>query len=94
MDGQHQNFNIILEASGALLNILTTTIYTNRIAEINAGLTDKLKNAQELARKYYNKYYLNIKFKAKDSIILKYTNIKIKKTNKKLNYKKSGPYYI
>ena len=64
------------------------------MAEINAGLTDKLKKIRELARKYYNKYYLNIKFEAGDLIILKYTNIKIKKTNKKLNYKKSGPYYI
>ena len=64
------------------------------MAEINTGLTDKLKKAQELAQKYYNKYYLNIKFEAGDPIILKYTNIKTKRTIKKLNYKKSGPYYI
>ena len=64
------------------------------MAEINAGLTDKLKKARELAQKYYNKYYLNIEFKAGDPIILKYTNIKTKRTNKKLNYKKLGPYYI
>ena len=47
-----------------------------------------------MAQKYYNKYYLNIKFKAGDPIILKYTNIKIKKNNKKLNHKKLNPYYI
>ena len=64
------------------------------MAEINAGLIDKLKKAQELAQKYYNKYYLNIKFKVGDFIILKYTNIKIERINKKLNYKKSGPYHI
>ena len=64
------------------------------MAEINAGLTDKLKKIRELAQKYYNKYYLNIKFKVEDLIILKYTNIKTKRTNKKLNYKKLGPYYI
>ena len=64
------------------------------MAEINTGLTDKLKKIRELARKYYNKYYLNIEFKVGDLIILKYTNIKTKRTNKKLNYKKLGPYYI
>ena len=64
------------------------------MAEINTGLTDKLKKTQDLAQKYYNKYYLDIKFKAGDLIILRYTNIKTKRTNKKLNYKKLGPYYI
>ena len=64
------------------------------MAEINAGLTNKLKKTRELAQKYYNKYYLNIKFKAEDPVILKYINIKTKRTNKKLNYKKLGPYYI
>ena len=76
LDSRHQNFNIISEAPGALLNIATTTTHTDRITEINAGLTNKLKKAQELARKYYNKYYLNIKFKAGDPIMLRYINIK------------------
>ena len=64
------------------------------MAKVNTGLTNKLKKAQELARKYYNKYYLNIKFKAEDFIILRHTNIKTKRTNKKLNYKKLSPYHI
>ena len=64
------------------------------MAEINIGLTDKLKKAQELAQKYYNKYYLNVEFKVENPIMLKYTNIKTKRTNKKLNLKKLGPYYI
>ena len=75
-DDQHQNFNIILKAPGALLNIITTTAHANRIAEINAGLTNKLKKTRKLAQKYYNKYYLNIEFEAGDSIILRHTNIK------------------
>ena len=94
LDGYHRNFNIILEASGVSLNIVTTTTHADRIAEINAGLTNKLKRIRELAQKYYNKYYLNIEFKAGDSIILRHTNIKTKKINKKLNYKKLGPYHI
>ena len=94
LDNRHQNFNIISEAPGILLNIITATAHADRMAEINIGLTDKLKKARELAQKYYNKYYLNIKFKAGDFIILRYTNIKIKKINRKLNYKKLGPYYI
>ena len=65
------------EALGALLNIITATAYANCMAEINAGLTDKLKKARELAQKYYNKYYLNVEFKAGDFIILRHTNIKI-----------------
>ena len=64
------------------------------MAKINIGLMDKFKKTRELAQKFYNKYYLNIKFKLENSIILKHTNIKIKKINKKLNYKKLGPYYI
>ena len=76
LDSRHQNFNIIFEAPGALLNIITATAHADCIAEINAGLTDKLKKAQELAQKYYNKYYLDVKFKAEDPIILRYTNIK------------------
>ena len=64
------------------------------MAKINAGLTDKLKEARELPRKYYNKYYLNVNFKAGDTVILKHINIKIKRINKKLNYKKLSPYYI
>ena len=64
------------------------------MVKINTGLTNKLKKVRELAQKYYNKYYLNIEFKAGDLIILKYTNIKTKRTNKKFNYKKLGPYYI
>ena len=82
------------KAPGVLLNIITTTTHADRIAEINTELTNKLKKVQELARKYYNKYYLNIEFKVGDSIILKYTNIKTKRINKKFNYKKLGPYYI
>ena len=31
------------EAPGVSLNIIITTIYTNRMAEINAGLANKLK---------------------------------------------------
>ena len=64
------------------------------MVKINAGLTDKLKKIRELAQKYYNKYYLDVKFKAGDPIILRYINIKTKRTNKKFNYKKLGPYYI
>ena len=64
------------------------------MAEINTGLTNKLKKAQELAQKYYNKYYLNVEFKAGDPEILRYINIKTKRTNKKLNYKKLGLYHI
>ena len=75
-DSQHQNFNIISEAPGIFLNITTATTHADHMAEINAGLTDKLKKAQELAQKYYNKHYLNIEFKVGDPIILKYTNIK------------------
>ena len=94
LDSRHQNFDVIPEAPGIPLNIITTTAHADRIAEINAGLTDKLKKAQELAQKYYNKYYLNIEFKVGDPVILKHTNIKTKRTNKKLNYKKLSPYYI
>ena len=75
-DNRHQNFNIMPEAPEALLNIITATAHADHIAEINAGLIDKLKKAQKLARKYYNKYYLNVKFKAEDLIILRHTNIK------------------
>ena len=82
------------EAPGVSLNIITTTAYADRLTEINTGLTDKLRKTQELAQKYYNKYYLNVKFKVRDFIILKYTSIKIEMINKKLNYKKLGPYYI
>ena len=63
------------------------------MAKINAGLINKLKKAQELAQKYYNKYYLDVEFKIADFIILKHTDIKTKKINKKFNYKKLGPYY-
>ena len=94
LDSRHRNFNIISEVPGILLNIVTTTTHADRMAEINTGLTDKLKKTRELVQKYYNKYYLNVEFKAGDPIILKYTNIKTKKINKKFNYKKSGPYYI
>ena len=62
--------------------------------KINAELTDKLKKTQELAQKYYNKYYLDIEFKIEDPIILKYINIKTKRTNKKLKDKKLDPYHI
>ena len=48
-DGRHQNFNIIPEVLGALLNIIITTTHADHMAEINAGLTDKLKKTQELA---------------------------------------------
>ena len=82
------------KALGVSLNIITATTYADYMAEINIGLTDKLKKAWELARKYYNKYYLNVEFEAGDFIILKYTNIKTKRINKKLNYKKSSPYHI
>ena len=92
-DGRHQNFNIIPEALGVSLNIIIITAHVDCMAKINAGLTDKLKKARELAQKYHNKYYLNIKFKTGAPIILRYINIKTKKTNKKLDYKKSGPYY-
>ena len=93
-DDRHRNFDVISEAPGIPLNIITTTAHTNRMAKINTGLTDKLKKAQELAQKYYNKYYLNIEFKAGDPITLRYISIKTKRTNKKLNYKKSDPYHI
>ena len=64
------------------------------MVKINTGLTDKLKKTRELAQKYHNKYYLDVEFKAGDFIILRHTKIKTKKINKKLNYKKLGPYYI
>ena len=94
LDGRHQNFDIIPEAPGVSLNIITITTHADRMAEINVGLTDKLKKARDLAQKYYNKYYLNVEFKVGDLIILKHINIKTKRTNKKLNYKKLDPYYI
>ena len=64
------------EAPGAPLNITTVTAHADRITEINAGLINKLKKARELAQKYYNKYYLNVEFKAGDPIMLRYINIK------------------
>ena len=45
-------------------------------------------------RKYYNKYYLNIKFEEGDAVILRYINIRPKKGRKKLSYKKLKPYII
>ena len=75
-DGRHWNFDIMPEALGALLNIVTATAHADCMVEINAGLTDKLKKAQELAWKYYNKYYLDVEFKAGDPVILRYINIK------------------
>ena len=75
-DGRHQNFDVIPEAPGAPLNIITATAHADHMAEINVGLTNKLKKVRELARKYYNKYYLNVEFEAGDPIILRYTNIK------------------
>ena len=94
LNSRHRNFNIIPEVSGIFLNITTTTTHADYMAEINTGLIDKLKKAWELARKYYNKYYLNVEYKAGDPIILKYTNIKTKRTNKKFDYKKLGLYHI
>ena len=94
LNSRYQNFDMMLKAPGVSLNITTTTTHADHMAEINAGLTDKLKKTRELARKYYNKHYLNIEFKTGDPVILKYINIKIKRTNKKLNYKKLGPYHI
>ena len=94
MDGRHQNFNIISEAPGVPLNIITITAHADRMAKINAELTNKLKKIRELAQKYYNKYYLDVEFKVEDPIILRHTNIKTKKTNKKLNYKKLSLYHI
>ena len=86
LNSRHQNFNIIFEAPGVSLNIIIITAYADRVIKINVGLTDKLKKTRELAQKYYSKYRLDIKFKAGDPIILRYTNIKTKRTNKKLNY--------
>ena len=94
LDNRHQNFNVISEALEVLLNVATTTTQADRMAEINAGLTNKLKKAQGLAREYYNKYYLDIEFKAGNPIILRYINIKAKRINKKLYYKKLGLYHI
>ena len=76
LNGRHRNFDIISEAPGVFLNITTTTAHADRMAEINTGLTDKLKKTRELAQKYYNKHYLNVKFKVGDPIILRHTNIK------------------
>ena len=79
LDGRHRNFNIIPEAPGVPLNITTIITHADRMVEINTGLTNKLKKTRKLAQKYYNKYYLDVKFKAGDPVILKYINIKIKK---------------
>ena len=49
LDGQHQNFNVMLKAPEVFLNIITTTANIDWIAEINAELADKLKKTQELA---------------------------------------------
>ena len=49
LNGRHRNFNVIPEAPEVPLNITTTTTYADHMAEINAGLTDKLKKARELA---------------------------------------------
>ena len=94
LDSWHQNFDVIPEALRVLLNIITTTTHADRMAEIKTGLTNKLEKVRELTWKHYNKYYLNVEFKVGDSVILKHTNIKTKRTNKKLNYKKLGPYHI
>ena len=45
-------------------------------------------------KKYYNKYYLDVKFNKEDPVMLHHTNSKIRRPNKKLNYKKLNPYYI
>ena len=75
LDGLHRNFDVISEAPRVPLNIIITTTHADRMAEINTGLTDKLKKVRELAQKYYNKYYLNIEFKVGDPIILKYFDL-------------------
>ena len=64
------------------------------MAKIKNTLINKLSRAWETMRKYYNKYYLNIKFKEGDAVILKYINIRPKKGRKKLGYKKLELYTI
>ena len=49
---------------------------------------------QKIIYKYYNKYHLNIIFNKDNTIILKYINIKIQRSFKKLNYKKLDFYII
>ena len=60
LNSRHRNFDIMPKAPEILFNIITTTIFADYIAEINAGLTEKLKKTRELAQKYYNKYHLDI----------------------------------
>ena len=72
LNSWYRNFNIISKAPGVFLNIITTITHADYMAEINVGLINKLKKTQELAQKYFNKYYLNIEFKAGDFIILRH----------------------
>ena len=81
-------------APGVSLINTIATIYANRIAKIKNSLINKLLRAQETMWKHYYKYYLNIKFKEGDAVILKHINIRSKKGRKKLSYKKLEPYII
>ena len=84
----------MLEISRLILDEATAIIYADYIAEISIILIKKLKHIYKAMRKYYNKYYLDMEFEQSDPIMLKHINVKIKRSNRKLDYKKFGFYYI
>ena len=77
-----------------LKNILSAKTRALNIVGVREKLEARLKKAQKVQAKYYNKKHTPRKFKAGEKVYLNSKNIELTRPFKKLDYKYYGPFKI
>lgn len=92
--GRHPNFDIAPEAPGAPLDQAVATAHADKIQAVQTIVTEQLRQARARMGRYYNQRRQRKKFEVGDAVWLKTTNIRTRRSCKKLDHKKIGPFEI
>ena len=85
---------ISAEVPGQELTETVATAHADKIQEIHTLMTDRLRQARQHMGRYYDARRQPIEFETGDIVWLKTDNIRTRRTCKKLDHRKVGPFEI
>jgi len=92
--GRHPNFVMTSEQPEETLNQAVTTVHANEIGDLHHLMNDRLELNRRNIGRFYNQHRQPKEFEIRDIVWLKTDNTRTRRTCKKLDYRKIGPFQV
>jgi len=92
--GRHPNFVMTSEQPGETLNQAVATAHANEIRDLHHLMNDRLELNRRNMGRFYDQHRQPKEFEIGDMVWLKTDNIRTRRTCKKLDHRKIGPFQV